>query len=321
MSDRERRVLESMERELRRTDPRFVRQFARLGKRRMTGPSMLLALGLLVMVLGSAIVSVPVAMFGIGIAVRRARRRLLPPRSASGSPAAPTARVNVSTHGGRADAPVHVDDLRGDVGARRRAPARSTSGRASPTPTGRRRCSPTPQPTSRAASTSTRPGPASRRCAPPWPSTSAGSTASPSTPTTCWSPRAPPRPSRPRCWGCASRATRSSRSSRTTTPTPPRSRSRARCCRPVPLRPPTFAFDPDELRAAFSPRTKLVLVNTPHNPTGTVLHRRRSSATIGALAAEYGAVVVTDEVYEHMTLRRAPARPDGDACRAWPSAR
>jgi hypothetical protein len=69
MSDRERRVLESMERELRRTDPRFVRQFARLGKRRMTGPSMLLALGLLVMVVGSAIVSVPVAVLGIGIAV------------------------------------------------------------------------------------------------------------------------------------------------------------------------------------------------------------------------------------------------------------
>ena len=68
MSDRERRVLESMERELRRTDPRFVRQFARLGKRRITGPSMLLALGLLVMVLGSAIVSVPVAVLGMGIA-------------------------------------------------------------------------------------------------------------------------------------------------------------------------------------------------------------------------------------------------------------
>ncbi len=49
--------------------------------------------------------------------------------------------------------------------------------------------------------------------------------------------------------------------------------------RPVPLRPPTFGFDPDELRAAFSPRTRLVLVNTPHNPTGAVLtgrpaHRR-----------------------------------------------
>jgi hypothetical protein len=68
MSDRERRVLESIEHELRRTDPRFVRQFARLGKRRITGPSMLLAVGLLVMVLGSAIMSVAVAVLGIGIA-------------------------------------------------------------------------------------------------------------------------------------------------------------------------------------------------------------------------------------------------------------
>ena len=68
MSDRERRVLESIERELRRTDPRLVRQFARLGRRRITGPSMLLTLGLVVMVLGSAIVSVAVAVLGIGIA-------------------------------------------------------------------------------------------------------------------------------------------------------------------------------------------------------------------------------------------------------------
>jgi hypothetical protein len=68
MSDRERRVLESIEQELRKSDPEFVRRFSRLGKRRMTGPSMLLALGLLVMVVGSAIVSVAVAVLGIGIA-------------------------------------------------------------------------------------------------------------------------------------------------------------------------------------------------------------------------------------------------------------
>jgi len=69
--------------------------------------------------------------------------------------------------------------------------------------------------------------------------------------------------------------------------------------RPVPLRPPTFGFDPDELRAAFSARTKLVLVNTPHNPTGAVFTAEQLT-TIGTLAAEFGAVVVTDEVYEHM---------------------
>jgi N-succinyldiaminopimelate aminotransferase len=71
--------------------------------------------------------------------------------------------------------------------------------------------------------------------------------------------------------------------------------------RAVPLRPPTFAFDPDELRAAFTPRTRVVLVNTPHNPTGTVFTREQL-LMIGELAAEHDAVVVTDEVYEHMVF-------------------
>jgi N-succinyldiaminopimelate aminotransferase len=69
--------------------------------------------------------------------------------------------------------------------------------------------------------------------------------------------------------------------------------------RPVSLRPPAFGFDPDELRAAFSARTRVVLVNTPHNPTGAVFDREQLTL-IGELAAEHGAVVVTDEVYEHM---------------------
>jgi N-succinyldiaminopimelate aminotransferase len=69
--------------------------------------------------------------------------------------------------------------------------------------------------------------------------------------------------------------------------------------RPVPLRQPTFAFDPDELRAAFSSRTRLVLVNTPHNPTGAVFTAEQLTF-IGELAAEHNAVIVTDEVYEHM---------------------
>jgi N-succinyldiaminopimelate aminotransferase len=71
--------------------------------------------------------------------------------------------------------------------------------------------------------------------------------------------------------------------------------------RAVPLRPPTFGFDPDELRAAFSSRTRLVLVNTPHNPTGTVFTREQLTF-IGELAREHDAVVVTDEVYEHMVF-------------------
>jgi N-succinyldiaminopimelate aminotransferase len=78
--------------------------------------------------------------------------------------------------------------------------------------------------------------------------------------------------------------------------------------RPVSLRPPTFGFDPDELRAAFSPRTRLVLVNTPHNPTGAVFTADQLT-TIGSLAAEFGAVVVTDEVYEHMLYDGRPHVP------------
>jgi N-succinyldiaminopimelate aminotransferase len=71
--------------------------------------------------------------------------------------------------------------------------------------------------------------------------------------------------------------------------------------RAVPLRPGPagFAFDDAELAAAFSPRTRLVLVNTPHNPTGTVFTRAQL-ARIGELAVAHDAVVVTDEVYEHM---------------------
>ncbi|WP_300015254.1 pyridoxal phosphate-dependent aminotransferase [Pseudonocardia sp.] len=71
--------------------------------------------------------------------------------------------------------------------------------------------------------------------------------------------------------------------------------------RAVPLRPPSFGFDPDELRAAFSARTRIVLVNTPHNPTGAVFTAEQL-AHIGELAAEFDAVVVTDEVYEHMVF-------------------
>jgi N-succinyldiaminopimelate aminotransferase len=71
--------------------------------------------------------------------------------------------------------------------------------------------------------------------------------------------------------------------------------------RPVALRAPIFGFDPGELRAAFSSRTKVVLVNTPHNPTGAVFTAGQLTQ-IGELAAEFGAVVVADEVYEHMVF-------------------
>ncbi|HEV7524383.1 MAG TPA: pyridoxal phosphate-dependent aminotransferase [Acidimicrobiia bacterium] len=69
--------------------------------------------------------------------------------------------------------------------------------------------------------------------------------------------------------------------------------------RVVTLRTPDYAFDPDELRAAISPRTKLILLNSPHNPTGKVFDRTEL-ALIAELAQEHDLLVVTDEVYEHL---------------------
>lgn len=61
-----------------------------------------------------------------------------------------------------------------------------------------------------------------------------------------------------------------------------------------------FGYDPSELRAAFSGRTRAVLVNTPHNPTGTVL----SAAQLGEIASlciAHDAIAISDEVYERLT--------------------
>ncbi|MGW7359665.1 pyridoxal phosphate-dependent aminotransferase [Streptomyces sp. NPDC054802] len=68
---------------------------------------------------------------------------------------------------------------------------------------------------------------------------------------------------------------------------------------PLTLRAPSFRPDIDELRAKITPRTRLLLLNTPHNPTGMVLTAEEQSA-IAALAVEHDLLVVTDEVYEHL---------------------
>ena len=60
-----------------------------------------------------------------------------------------------------------------------------------------------------------------------------------------------------------------------------------------------YVFDPDELRAAVSPRTKLVLVNTPHNPTGKMFTREELQL-IADVVLDHDLVAVTDEVYEHL---------------------
>jgi N-succinyldiaminopimelate aminotransferase len=68
---------------------------------------------------------------------------------------------------------------------------------------------------------------------------------------------------------------------------------------PVTLRPPGFRPDLDALRAAVTPRTRLILLNSPHNPTGSVFTRAELAA-IADLACERDLLVVADEVYEHM---------------------
>jgi N-succinyldiaminopimelate aminotransferase len=71
--------------------------------------------------------------------------------------------------------------------------------------------------------------------------------------------------------------------------------------RPVTLRAPDFRLPVDELRAAVSPRTTAILLNSPHNPTGTVLRRDELEA-VAAIALEHDLVVISDEVYEHLTF-------------------
>ncbi|MFJ3584680.1 pyridoxal phosphate-dependent aminotransferase [Streptomyces sp. NPDC090127] len=79
---------------------------------------------------------------------------------------------------------------------------------------------------------------------------------------------------------------------------------------PVTLRPSDGAYhlDLDELRAAVTDRTRLILLNTPHNPTGTVLTRAELTA-IAELAVARDLLVVTDEVYEHLVFDGAEHVP------------
>jgi N-succinyldiaminopimelate aminotransferase len=77
---------------------------------------------------------------------------------------------------------------------------------------------------------------------------------------------------------------------------------------PVTLRPPEFALDAARLRAATTSRTRLILLNSPHNPTGAVLSRPELEA-VADLALERDLLVVTDEVYEHMTYDGVPHVP------------
>jgi len=70
----------------------------------------------------------------------------------------------------------------------------------------------------------------------------------------------------------------------------------------VALRPPDWSFDPDELRRAFTAKTRAIVVNTPHNPTGKV-YSREELELIAQLCREHGAIAITDEIYEHLVYR------------------
>jgi aminotransferase len=67
----------------------------------------------------------------------------------------------------------------------------------------------------------------------------------------------------------------------------------------VSLYPPEWTFDPDELRAAFTARTKAIVINTPNNPTGKVFTREELEL-IAALCQQWDVIAITDEIYEHI---------------------
>lgn len=67
----------------------------------------------------------------------------------------------------------------------------------------------------------------------------------------------------------------------------------------VPLDPPDYTLDPDRLRGAFNSRTRAILINSPHNPTGHVFTRTELE-NIAQLCQEFNVVAITDEIYEHI---------------------
>jgi aspartate/methionine/tyrosine aminotransferase len=77
----------------------------------------------------------------------------------------------------------------------------------------------------------------------------------------------------------------------------------------VTLYPPDWRFDPEELRSAFNEKTRAIIINTPHNPTGKVF-TREELRIIADLCIKHDVLALTDEIYEHIWYRD-PARPAG----------
>ncbi|MFM7093671.1 MAG: aminotransferase class I/II-fold pyridoxal phosphate-dependent enzyme, partial [Actinomycetota bacterium] len=70
---------------------------------------------------------------------------------------------------------------------------------------------------------------------------------------------------------------------------------------PVTLRPPDYRPDVDRVRTLVGPRTRAILVNSPHNPTGMLMDEHELAAIAG-IAAEHDLVIISDEVYEHLVF-------------------
>jgi aspartate/methionine/tyrosine aminotransferase len=83
----------------------------------------------------------------------------------------------------------------------------------------------------------------------------------------------------------------------------------------VKLHPPTWSFDPDELRAAFTDRTKAIILCNPNNPVGKVFTREEMDY-IAALCMEHDALCITDEIYEHILYSHADGTPARHICMA-----
>jgi aspartate/methionine/tyrosine aminotransferase len=80
-----------------------------------------------------------------------------------------------------------------------------------------------------------------------------------------------------------------------------------------------YALDPDAVAAAITPRTRLVILSSPHNPTGAVVTREALEA-VGQIARRHGALVLVDEVYLDATIATASG-PAGAAANMLPAAR
>jgi aminotransferase len=70
----------------------------------------------------------------------------------------------------------------------------------------------------------------------------------------------------------------------------------------VRLQAPQWSFDPDELRAAFNQKTRAIVINTPHNPTGKV-YSQQEMELIAELCIDHNVIAITDEIYEHLVYR------------------